>query len=182
MYDVTFRVAMARQIELGNFVPGEDKVGITTPFITYTVSLTDTDGDFIYEGVAYGVKYGEINYQYNINGTDEEVGTRTAMITENTVLTAWYNDQNNVSVGTDVASQVEVYPNPSDGEFTVDFGVANTENVKVELVNVEGQVVKAIEMNSNAVVDVDVTEFAKGVYYLRINDGNNVNIKKVVVQ
>jgi hypothetical protein len=183
MFDVTFRVVMSRQKELGLFDPGANVVGLTADVAGDIPELVDADGTLIYE-TTVSADYGDvITYSFDIDGTAEEVDARTTdAITENTVITVWYNNDDKVNIDGNIANSVSVYPNPANTEFTVDFGIIGTENTVVQFVDVSGQVVKSIDMNNRALVKVDATQFAKGVYYLKITDGDSVGIQKVVIQ
>lgn len=181
-FDVTFKVVMTRQIELGNFDAAANKVGLNAS-TGDVAELMDADGTFTYATTVtadYGV---DITYNFNIDGTAEEVTDRTTgAIMENTVIAVWYNNDDAVNVTTDLAENVSVYPNPATTDFTVDFGTANTENTTAQLVDLNGQVIKSIEINNRALINIDVAEYAKGVYYLKITNGESVSIQKVVVQ
>jgi hypothetical protein len=83
-----------------------------------------------------------------------------------------------------LASSLTVYPNPTDGKFTVSISNVEAKDLTVELVNISGQVVyrnevKAVYTYNN---DIDASSFAKGVYYLKVNDGTEVKVEKVVIQ
>ena len=83
-----------------------------------------------------------------------------------------------------LTSNLSVYPNPTNGKFTVSISNAEATDLTVELVNISGQVVYT--SNVKAVYsyneDIDASSFAKGVYYLKVNNGTEVKVEKVVVQ
>ncbi len=182
-YNVTFKVVMSKQIELENFDPAVDTLGITASVSGNVPELVDVDGTFIYE-TTVSADYGEdVTYVFSINATDEESGDRTTgAVTEDMVITVWYNNVSLVGVDYDLASNLSIYPNPATDYLTVDFGIANTANTVIKVVDISGQVVKIIDLNNRTTVNIDVADFAKGVYYLRITDGESVSIQKVVVQ
>ncbi len=84
----------------------------------------------------------------------------------------------------ELMSNLNVYPNPTNGKFTV--SISNTEalDMTLELVNISGQVVYRNEVKAaySYNEDIDATTFAKGVYYLKVNNGKGVKIEKVVIQ
>jgi type IX secretion system substrate protein len=57
-------------------------------------------------------------------------------------------------------------------------------DLTIELVNVQGEVIYSHRADdvTSFTGDVDVTEFAKGVYYLRVFNGEEVKVEKVIVQ
>jgi len=84
----------------------------------------------------------------------------------------------------ELVSSLSVYPNPTSGMFTVSISNAEASDLTLELVNISGQVVYRNEVKSvySYNEEIDASAFAKGVYYLKVNDGEKVKIEKVVIQ
>ncbi|OFY50728.1 MAG: hypothetical protein A2X22_05920 [Bacteroidetes bacterium GWF2_49_14] len=84
----------------------------------------------------------------------------------------------------DLTSNMSVYPNPTNGKFTVSITNPEATDMTIELVNVSGQVVYRNEVKAAYSYndEIDASQFAKGVYYLKANNGKDVKIEKVVVQ
>jgi hypothetical protein len=71
---------------------------------------------------------------------------------------------------------VNVYPNPNNGTFTVDFG-ANKDNVSIQVIDAQGRVVKEQTFN-NTDKGIMNLNAQKGVYTIRIDaDGQLINRK-----
>jgi hypothetical protein len=85
---------------------------------------------------------------------------------------------------TGLGSNLVVYPNPTQGKFTVSISNPEAADLTLELVNISGQVVYRNEVKSvySYNEEIDASAFAKGVYYLKVNDGVEVKIEKVVIQ
>ncbi len=83
-----------------------------------------------------------------------------------------------------LTSSMKVYPNPTQGMFTVSISNAEASDLTLELVNISGQTVYRNEVKSvySYTEEIDASSFAKGVYYLKVNDGEEVKIEKVVIQ
>lgn len=86
----------------------------------------------------------------------------------------------NVSLCTGIAgviasNEVMVFPNPSNGAFTLAYG-SNVEEVTVNVINTIGQTVKTQTAYNVAELNVDLTKMAKGIYYLKAStkDGNKL--------
>lgn len=66
----------------------------------------------------------------------------------------------------------QVYPNPTSGETTINYSIANAENVKVLVVDVTGKVVKTVEnglqLAGDHSVSFDAAGLASGAYYVNI--------------
>ena len=84
------------------------------------------------------------------------------------------------SVGTDdvvVKSAVSLYPNPTQGHFTIELG-SNNSNVTVY--NLMGEVISSRE-NVNGTVPFDLSNVASGIYLVKIVSDNQVIDRKVNV-
>jgi hypothetical protein len=81
-------------------------------------------------------------------------------------------------------SKLSVYPNPNTGRFTVSISNPEATDMTIELVGINGQVVYRNEVKSaySHTEEINASTFAKGVYYLKVNDASGVKIEKVVVQ
>ena len=103
--ELTFRVRMAYQVELGNFDPASDFVDVAGTFNGWggdpLTPLADADGDTIYEVTLDGFTPSEhIEYKYRINGqwdgSEEFPGAgnnRLYTVPEyDDTITVWYND------------------------------------------------------------------------------------------
>lgn len=77
-----------------------------------------------------------------------------------------------------------IYPNPNNGEFAIEFDVAEKENSFIEIKNVLGQTVKTI--NNNVFVkginktEIDVREFSSGLYFVQLQYGNRIIREKII--
>ncbi|MCF0206041.1 MAG: T9SS type A sorting domain-containing protein, partial [Bacteroidales bacterium] len=74
------------------------------------------------------------------------------------------------------SQSVSIYPNPSNGTFTIvgDF-------VSYEIFDITGKQIMHKEAVSNTET-VDLSNYAKGIYTIRANDGNSVKVSKIVVE
>ncbi|MCS7029222.1 MAG: M43 family zinc metalloprotease [Bacteroidia bacterium] len=80
---------------------------------------------------------------------------------------------------------LNVIPNPNNGNFHIIYDVQNGKSFKVEVLNALGQVVYTDTPNNFTGLynrTVDVSKYSKGLYMVRITDGNSFAIRKVQVQ
>ena len=78
---------------------------------------------------------------------------------------------------TELTAEAKLYPNPTTGQFTVEG--ANV--AKVEVYNLVGQ--KVYEQQGSKVVNIDATEWNKGIYLVNIIEQNGAIVtKKLVVR
>lgn len=71
-----------------------------------------------------------------------------------------------------------LYPNPTKGKFTI----TQTNNIKsIEIYNVMGEIVYKSQA-SNSKTQIDISAQPKGIYIVKINNGVNTQIEKIVLQ
>jgi len=75
-------------------------------------------------------------------------------------------------------SAINVYPNPSSGEFSI----SAEENMELLLINELGQVVREIKLNTDNAYTADVKDLSKGIYFLNAKDANVPFSKKIIVE
>ena len=80
---------------------------------------------------------------------------------------------------------VQLYPNPNEGQFNLVMEQSTITDLNIEIVAVTGQKVWSIE-HQNAVGkyvrEFNLNYLAKGVYYVRLVSGNDVTVKRIVLQ
>ncbi|MCK5168433.1 MAG: T9SS type A sorting domain-containing protein, partial [Bacteroidales bacterium] len=79
---------------------------------------------------------------------------------------------------------MNIYPNPSNGNFTLEMNASKAGTFNVEIINIQGQVVFTKEINQDGFYKetIDISNNASGIYYLRINDGKNLKVSKIMIQ
>jgi endonuclease I/chitodextrinase len=74
--------------------------------------------------------------------------------------------------------EINVFPNPNNGNFTIQFDEIK-ENNSVEIYSILGQkVFEKLGIKSNT---IEVSNLEKGVYFIKVNNQNNSKTKKVIV-
>jgi chitodextrinase len=73
-------------------------------------------------------------------------------------------------------SMVSIYPNPASSVIYVKYD----SNAQVSLIDMTGRCVKATEISGDATINVEDLE--KGMYIIKIQDGDNTMINRVVVK
>lgn len=87
----------------------------------------------------------------------------------------------NLGLGFDIA----IFPNPNNGIFYLKIESEIEQNFEVEMLDVNGRILKQFfikNKNKNTMQGVDCQQFANGIYYLRIKNGHDVIMKKIVIQ
>ncbi|KAA3648987.1 MAG: T9SS C-terminal target domain-containing protein, partial [Bacteroidetes bacterium] len=81
-------------------------------------------------------------------------------------------------------SSFNVSPNPSTGLFKLSFATMQNEKLNMNVRDVAGKVVykDMLHVNGNFTKELDFSNFAKGVYFLQIQSGNNSRIEKLIIK
>ena len=79
--------------------------------------------------------------------------------------------------------EIEIYPNPNDGNFLIQFPQKTFEKGKVSLFDIHGKLVFSQEeqWSSNVSISVD-SKNLKGLYFLKIESENKRWVKKVCIE
>lgn len=83
------------------------------------------------------------------------------------------------------AGNIKLFPNPSDALFNVDFANFNNKVTAIEVVDNLGNLVLSIDASKviNERLQIDMTQFASGVYFLKVNGSDfNSAIRMVLVK
>ncbi len=79
-------------------------------------------------------------------------------------------------------AHISFYPNPASDRLFVDFGGYTISDGALTITDMNGIVIKTVNLNGTDKYELNVSELNKGVYLLKINfDGNNVT-NKVIIQ
>ena len=87
-----------------------------------------------------------------------------------------------------VAGKIQIYPNPANDQFTLQFGKIPTGNYNIEMTNVTGQIVMQRAVNVQSEDQVETfsikSSLARGVYLVKVSGRNNEAVlsQKLVVQ
>jgi len=89
-------------------------------------------------------------------------------------------DSENSSIG-----NLTIYPNPSRDVFNISFVSEEKQNLEVRLVNVIGEQIMTEDLKrfiGEYTKEIDLTDKAKGVYFLEIETDDGVITKKLILQ
>jgi hypothetical protein len=81
--------------------------------------------------------------------------------------------------------QWNIYPNPNDGTFTIDFASTINETIDLRIVNAIGEMVDQRSLNvhpGSQQFNMEKGRIQSGVYYVMIISGNGSSTKKLVVK
>lgn len=81
-------------------------------------------------------------------------------------------------------SQVNIYPNPSDGMVTFDILSPLADHFTIEILNLNGQLVQSFVTGKANLVSrvIDLSSLGSGFYFARISSNNGSVVKKIQIQ
>lgn len=83
------------------------------------------------------------------------------------------------------AGQMEVYPNPSDGQVTVLLSTEQSQAAQLRVVSITGQLVQQFKLDDPSALDsysLDLSNLPKGIYFLQIRLVEGAQQRKVVLE
>jgi hypothetical protein len=84
-----------------------------------------------------------------------------------------------------VQGSVNIYPNPASGSLHLNVVQENLKQVRVDLIDMSGQVLKNFKFNpesSRFDTVLDLGNIPEGVYVLRIGSDDQVNFRKLIIE
>lgn len=137
---------------------------------------------------------GTPGYSYNwSNGTTLEDptglagGTYTVTITDNNGCTQSFSFTVNSQLGTEDLTgtgDINVYPNPSDGHINISVQTTGIQDVKLEVMDINGKlvVVKSMQnISDGMLIPMDLTGLSGGTYLLRMTGNKGAYTRRIVI-
>ena len=78
-------------------------------------------------------------------------------------------------------SSISIFPNPSSGNFFVDFGNMNFGKAEVSFSDIIGQTLSEINIPASGKQVLNVSEFSEGIYFLKMKTETGEVTKKIVI-
>lgn len=91
-----------------------------------------------------------------------------------------WNNPDGIDV-TDIDSKFNIFPNPSDGIFTIEGSLLKDNNLKIEIINPVGQPVMMKKSEYLNECHFNLSGIANGIYYVKIINNREVYLKTVVI-
>ncbi len=79
---------------------------------------------------------------------------------------------------------ITVYPNPSNGTFNLMVSLETKENVTIEVLNSIGQSlsVTKFEKVDELNLDYDLTNYSKGIYFIKVSNNAEFSLRKIIIE
>jgi PKD repeat protein len=77
-------------------------------------------------------------------------------------------------------SLMSIFPNPTDGKWTLDVKSPIGSAIKMNVSNARGQVVKAVDLSTQSIQEFDFSDLKSGVYFLQFTSAHGNFVKKLI--
>ncbi len=172
-----------------------DNITVTvnyTPEASFTYTATGLLVVFMNtstEGATYSWNFGDGNTSVESDPTHTygADGTYTVTLTvTNSCGSAFYSEIITVETAIqdeELANAVTIYPNPISTTATIEVQLGSVSDLSLQLVNILGEVVWSAEAGTGSALhyEINVRDFADGVYQLHIRCNNKIATKQIVV-
>lgn len=172
----TFTNCTSNSSSITGFWSSNIASGVTGYQIRFKKHSVTTWGAFVNLGVvtsytATGL-LSNTQYDFQLRGTCAS-GSYTATTSFSCSTTVVRLEENAVN------SSMNIYPNPTSGNFRIEFGNLSSNSVRVKISNTAGQIVYSSEnvsVDANA-VNIQLENVANGIYFVEVTDGMNVFVQ-----
>lgn len=186
-----------------DFDPGAGVFNLTSSgYSDVFISKLDSSGDFVWaqslsgstDGIGRAITVDDFGNVYTTGNfqdtTDFNPGIGVYDLISAGAQDIFVVKLSNSNVGIDDTpeknvAKLGVYPNPSNGMFTLQIGLESEADLQIEIVNVTGQKLKSISESkfnagSNSIA-IDATEFVNGVYFVKVYNESIMKTMKFVI-
>ena len=152
---------------------------------------TDTLRPDEYPYVLAASPMSDVSYLWNSNETTQSIainadGMYSLTVTDNNQCQAFNSvfvkknvPQDTTGIIDFALNEVTVYPNPAKDAVNIDFKGAFTAGCRIMVARASGQII-FVSAQTSDIMKIDVSDWAQGVYLIRIINGNESRIIKFV--
>ena len=79
------------------------------------------------------------------------------------------------------SSSINLFPNPANNHLTIALG-SNNKNVEVAIADITGKIIYTTTANETNKIEVNTGEFAEGIYIVKIQSGEFIATKKLIIK
>ena len=81
----------------------------------------------------------------------------------------------------DLTNSIEIYPNPSKGNFTINMVNTKADKMLVTVYDMMGSTIHEFKNINSIPCKVDLNDLSNGVYYVKIDSGDKTITKKIII-
>lgn len=131
-----------------------------------------------------------VEYTFNWSNGEETKDIYNLLPGDYTVEITDENDcyyQETITVGFGAGGEnqkqysIMIYPNPAENYLNIQYDFVKNNNANITMFDTKGQIVEIIDINnSKGLKSVDINNLASGLYFLKINFGENIETYKFI--
>jgi len=152
-------------------------ISLTAPFLADTINVSIGGQKVTSYGTCQPYNWQDLNVSANKIQLLVPKGSATMIHFREDSLSGI--NQKRTSIATN--DNVQVYPNPSTDKFTIALQMPAI-NISIEIYNSTGQKIKNITFNNISKLDINTSEFNKGIYYVRVISEATTSTAKVIIE
>ncbi|MEI6487395.1 MAG: GEVED domain-containing protein [Bacteroidota bacterium] len=114
-----------------------------------------------------------VTYTFTLNGCTNQAFQNITVLDCTGITESTFNNE------------INIYPNPTGGMFNISISNANFAELTISVVDIRGrEVYKSIDKNIVAQFNkqINLEQVAKGIYYIKLSNGTDVKIQKLVIE
>ncbi|PCH95278.1 MAG: hypothetical protein COB85_04675, partial [Bacteroidetes bacterium] len=80
---------------------------------------------------------------------------------------------------------MQVFPNPSRGNFTIDISIAKREYVEIRIYDLQGRLIEERvlgRVQGSHIEEINISEYGSGLYYIQLKTESSMEIKKIILE
>jgi hypothetical protein len=84
----------------------------------------------------------------------------------------------------ELINSINAYPNPSTGKITLSLNAVNSDNMKINVISIEGRIVKTVMHQTKTglnEIELDLADFENGLYYIELSSENYTKTLRVIL-
>jgi len=86
-----------------------------------------------------------------------------------------------------ISKELLVYPNPSNGDFTIKYELKKKTNVRIDLIDIKGILIKtfidvANQYDGKYQIPISLNELPNGIYFVNLIKGNEKFVERIVIE
>nr|WP_321235200.1 T9SS type A sorting domain-containing protein [uncultured Psychroserpens sp.] len=75
-----------------------------------------------------------------------------------------------------------VFPNPAKEQITIELGAVNYGILTFNIVDIQGKLIIEQSINQSNTTDIDISDLQSGLYFVKLNAGNEILVKKLIIE
>ena len=82
-----------------------------------------------------------------------------------------------------IESFFEVYPNPSSGQFNINYSFENAENIEFNIFDIRGSIVytETISNTKSGIITANLSASPQGMYFCTLRSAEGINVRKIII-